>query len=650
MNILTNTTNNSNQQLTTALTNDRPQRESAVRGTFPSSSSLPLSSKTGLPLVSVVIPVYNGAKYIQMAIDSILKQTYNNYEIIVIDDGSTDDTRQQLQHYRGKIRYVFQENQGSAAARNIGIDLAKGDLVAFLDADDFWTMPNKLEKQINMFESNSSFGGINTGWVIIDSEGKQIKTVQPWHQAPILDLETWLNKKCVRTSAMVFRKEWLNKVGGFDEELRQFHDVDLALRLSLAGCKIVWLKETTTCYRQSDNGTIESSLSQAKCVQAVLDRFFARQDLPESISLQESQIRYHTLVWIAWHQYRLGNLDEMKNFLQQSFNLSPYTRVENISFWLSSFEGFSESRGCKFDADNLTSSRQWWNLITTVLELPELTDKDREFGNLANNENKLIRHHRSTEQNLLSLPRRNGEQKINDESLAISSATAEKYQTTGDALLCQGYTKEALKCYQAAVEINPELIEIHYKLAAFLLEQGDLDGAIASCESVLQANPQDYETRDKLADALFQRGNHNDLSRAVEYYEQAIVNKPDDLKSYFKILQLKPRKLEIYLYLGKALLDRKEFVHAIVLLQIATQIFPQRQEVSLLLEQALAQQQNTTVNLHDLLKVKSDLANDLNLTSAMSFFTTGETLKKEKKIDESSYLHKKSSGIATKFL
>lgn len=388
MNTLTSFTNSSDQVKIAPL-------KSSSKAEF----QLPLL-KTATPLVSVVIPVYNGAKYIQTALNSVVAQTYNNYEIIVIDDGSTDDTRQKLQPYKDKIRYIYQENQGSAAARNVGIDLAKGELIAFLDADDFWAMPEKLAKQVTCFKNNPSLGCINTGWKIVDDAGKHIKTVQPWHKAPQLDLETWLKKKCVRTSAMVFRKEWLEKVGGFDEELRQSHDVDLILRLSLAGCETIWLKEETVCYRQHEENTTKNSLKQAKYVQAVLDKFFARDDVPESISQQESQIRYHTLVWLAWYQYRAGNLDEMAKFLQKSLDFSPYLKVENISHWLSSFKRFSKERGDELDTDSLTSLWQWQQLIALTLFLKNTIGKHdlnksqqqdlKEVVLLTNQENKII--------------------------------------------------------------------------------------------------------------------------------------------------------------------------------------------------------------------------------------------------------------------
>ena len=324
---------------------------------------------TSTMLVSVIIPVYNSSKYISKAIDSVLAQTYSNYEIIVIDDGSTDNTKAKLEQYKNKVRYIYQENQGSAAARNTGIKLARGELIAFLDADDLWSMPQKLEKQVACFIADLDLGGVNTGWRIIDGSGKHIKTVQPWHKAPKLDLETWLKKKCVRTSAMIFRREWLEKVGGFDPEIRQSHDVDLILRLSLAGCKTVWLKEETVCYRQHEENTTKDSLKQAKYIQAVLDKFYAREDLPESIRLQERQVRYHTFVWIAWYQYNADNLEGMTEFLQKSLDYTPYLRVENIAHWLTSFKRFSQERGKSFDVNGLTSSPQWQKLINITLNI-----------------------------------------------------------------------------------------------------------------------------------------------------------------------------------------------------------------------------------------------------------------------------------------
>ena len=487
--------------------------------------------KIATTLVTVIIPVYNGSKYIQIAIDSILSQTYNNYEIIVIDDGSTDDTREKLKPYKGKIRYIYQENQGSAAARNVGINLAKGDLIAFLDADDYWSMPEKLAKQINYFNENPSLGCINTGWKIVDSAGKHIKSVQPWHKAPQLDLETWLKKKCVRTSAMVFRQEWLEKVGGFDEELRQSHDVDLILRLSLAGCETVWLKEETVCYRQHGENTTKNSLKQAKYIQAVLDKFFSRDDLPESISQQESKIRYHTLVWIAWYQYRAGNLDEMGKFLQKSLDFSPYLRVENISHWLNSFKRFSLERGQVFNSENLTNSAQWQELISLMLKFGNLLKQDPQ-GDTKNYSHKALKTSSDTvvktQNSILAINKNLSSQQNNRSSNLTALKTKSQdlsirnpiSETTIPQLSdTKNNSKSTIKKYYELLEKSPHKLSFYYELCDVLVQQKMFDNAIIFYKIALKIKPDDFEINFRLASVLEKQGK---LERAATYYSNAV--------------------------------------------------------------------------------------------------------------------------------
>ena len=621
-------------------------------------SQLPLL-KTAKPLISVVIPVYNGSKYIQLAIDSVLEQTYSNYEIIVVDDGSTDDTRQKLQLYQDRVRYVYQNNRGSAAARNVGISLSKGELIAFLDADDFWAMPEKLAKQVAYFNNNPSLGCINTGWKIVDSAGKHLKTVQPWYKAPKLDLETWLKKKCVRTSAMVFRREWLERVGGFDEQLRQSQDVDLILRLSLAGCQTVWLKEATVCYRQHKENTTKNSLKQAKYVQAVLDKFFARDDLPESISIQESQIRYHTLVWVAWYQYRADNLDEMAKFLQKSLDFSPYLRVENISHWLNSFTRFSQDRGEKINIDSLTNSPQWQQLIflavgiKSIKSIKSISSSDNTLNTVSKDNHQKIEHHhnfpivnqKSNKTISNSIPERSANNSL-EYSGKIDIELADKYRITGDALLSQGHKSEAINCYQESIAINHNQIEIHRKLATFLREQGDLNGAIASCQNILRLEPKDKEILEKLADALFQRGNDDDISQGIAYYKQVIPIKPNDLNLYFKVLEIEPHDLSSYLQLGQKLIKANKNIQAVILLQVAQKIHPDNQKVQSLLARALERQsQDNSNEFQEILKLNSDDAKNLNFTSAMPFFDIGMSLKQDKKIAEAGICFEKSVAL-----
>lgn len=101
------------------------------------------------PLISVVIPTYNRAHYVCEAIDSVLAQTYKNIEIIAVDDGSTDNTKDIIQQYSSRIKYIYQNNAGPSAARNNGIKQSNGDLIAFLDSDDIW-LAEKLERQVEI--------------------------------------------------------------------------------------------------------------------------------------------------------------------------------------------------------------------------------------------------------------------------------------------------------------------------------------------------------------------------------------------------------------------------------------------------------------------------------------------------------------------
>ncbi len=275
------------------------------------------------PRISVIIPTYNKASYIRQSIDSVLSQTYTSYEVIVIDDGSIDNTRSILQSYNDRIRYVFQGNQGVCAARNHGIRIARGEFVVFLDADDYF-LHGKLTEQIAAFEAITSLGIVHSGWRLVDEEGKTIKHVEPWNDVPNLDLEGWLLWKPVFPGAMMFRKEYLERAGGFDTSLRQAEDVDLVLRLALIGCKAVWLRKSTVCYRLHGENTIKDGLQQAEDLQTVLDNFYNLPDVPYRIRKKERAIRYHTLIWIVWQLYQTDSSDYISEYLRETLKLSVY--------------------------------------------------------------------------------------------------------------------------------------------------------------------------------------------------------------------------------------------------------------------------------------------------------------------------------------
>jgi glycosyltransferase involved in cell wall biosynthesis len=180
---------------------------------------------------SVIIPVYNGSLYILEAVKSVLSQTYTDYEIIVVDDGSTDDTRLLLEKFGDKLRYIYQQNQGPSAARNNGIKASKGRYIAFLDADDIW-LETKLERQIVLLEENETLGITSCGTVLVDANSNEF---------PRAKGDLAFDKDCVRQeliirnvigspSSVIVRKECFEKVGLFDESLRGGEDKDMWFR------------------------------------------------------------------------------------------------------------------------------------------------------------------------------------------------------------------------------------------------------------------------------------------------------------------------------------------------------------------------------------------------------------------------------------
>ncbi len=192
------------------------------------------------PEVSVIIPTFNRRALVSTAIESVLQQTYSDYELIVIDDGSTDGTREQLQPYMKSIRYLSQPNRGVSAARNTGINAASGEWVAFLDADDYWH-PTKLQQQ---FEALSSLGsGIGACFTNCNYTGGPDGASTAFEESRLRATQTFgllsdphkyitSNKYGICVPSLLVLRSLLNDIGRFDEALGVAEDRDLIFRLA----------------------------------------------------------------------------------------------------------------------------------------------------------------------------------------------------------------------------------------------------------------------------------------------------------------------------------------------------------------------------------------------------------------------------------
>ena len=184
---------------------------------------------TQTPTVSIIIPTYNRAHLIGEALESVFAQTYLDYEVIVVDDGSTDDTREVLKSYGKRIRVVYQENQGISAARNRGISVSMGCYIAFLDSDDVW-LPEKLERQVSYLDQHPAVALLYSRmrYTYVEKQGRE--RIVP-EKAFVTVEELLSESNCIPTSCAVVRKDSLDKVGLFDPALPIAEDFDLWLRI-----------------------------------------------------------------------------------------------------------------------------------------------------------------------------------------------------------------------------------------------------------------------------------------------------------------------------------------------------------------------------------------------------------------------------------
>ena len=180
--------------------------------------------------VSVIIPTYNRGWTIGEAVDSVLAQDYRDFELIVVDDGSTDNTPQVLDAYRGAIKVFRQENKGVSAARNRGISEASGRFIAFLDSDDLW-LPQKLSRQVEFFNTTPDALICQTEEVWIRS-GVRVNPKKRHKKPSGMIFEPSLALCLVSPSAVMIRRSLLEIVGNFDEALPACEDYDLWLRIS----------------------------------------------------------------------------------------------------------------------------------------------------------------------------------------------------------------------------------------------------------------------------------------------------------------------------------------------------------------------------------------------------------------------------------
>jgi len=231
------------------------------------------------PRVSVIIPTYNYGHYLSEAINSVLSQTLPIDEIIVVDDGSTDNTEEIVGTFGDKVIYVRKGNAGLSAARNTGIERSTGDLVAFLDADDIW-YPEKTEKQVALFEVDESIGMVYS--CVREFESDTGETVTTWCEGK----EGWMADDLLRFegaavsaigSTGLVKREVFETIGNFDTNLKHSEDWDFSYRLARK-YKLGLVREVLVDYRNHGQNMHMNVSLMERSMNYCFDKAFATDD------------------------------------------------------------------------------------------------------------------------------------------------------------------------------------------------------------------------------------------------------------------------------------------------------------------------------------------------------------------------------------
>lgn len=273
-----------------------------------------------LPLVSVIIPTYNRAVLVQQTIDSVLAQTYPAIEIIVVDDGSTDETMARLAEYAGRVTVIQQNNQGVAAARNQGIRRAQGIYLTFLDDDDL-IEPAKIARQTELLQSQPAVGLVHCGYYLSDKDGRLRDKVWLWPQADLLRELACHN--FIWSGAPLIRRECLTTVGLFDEQLTNGQDWDLWLRLALAGYGFAVLPEPLGTYRLQPDSMVTNLTRLEGAILTVLERTFNHPALPEVVAAAKPEAYSGIHLWLSGRGYATGQWEFGQRHLAEALTWRP---------------------------------------------------------------------------------------------------------------------------------------------------------------------------------------------------------------------------------------------------------------------------------------------------------------------------------------
>ncbi|MGL4880200.1 MAG: glycosyltransferase family 2 protein [Waterburya sp.] len=284
-----------------------------------------INTENKMPTVTVVIPAYNAIRYLAETMDTVLSQTYQDFEVLIVNDGSTDETPNwvnQLSEKEPKVRMISQVNKGLAAARNTGIKESEGEYIAILDADDLWE-PTKLQKQVDCLDKNPKAGLCYTWTALADNEGKDTGRVVASHaEGNVWQQLTEINFVCCGSTPMI-RRSCFETVGFFAEDLRFSEDWDMWLRIAMKYPFVV-VKEPLIRYRQHPNNMSKDCQSMLEGSRILIERNFA--NAPIELLHYRNRSYGCIYLYLGWRAIENQDYQQAQEFRDQAIAHRPQLR------------------------------------------------------------------------------------------------------------------------------------------------------------------------------------------------------------------------------------------------------------------------------------------------------------------------------------
>ena len=279
------------------------------------------------PIVSIVMPAYNVASYIGETLDSVFEQTFTDYEVIVVNDGSPDtvELERELEPFGNRIHYVRQENRGAGAARNAGLRASRGEFIAFLDADDLW-LPSYLEEQLKFLRSGNYDLVYSDALLFGDSPISGRRYMQTTPSNGPVNFKSLVHYECnLITSGVLARRQPILEVGLFNEQIRNGQDFDLWLRLVRNGARVAYQRKVLLRYRCHDDSLsstdpVDKIIRQLRLFESIVQTYDLTPSEQAEVDRVVGKLNGEMEFEIGKAQFAKGNFSEARRHFKKANN------------------------------------------------------------------------------------------------------------------------------------------------------------------------------------------------------------------------------------------------------------------------------------------------------------------------------------------